>query len=191
MARRRKRIDRDNPERWMVSYADFITLLFAFFVVMYAISSVNEGKYKVLSLSLNSVFGERADGVDAGSVRLSEQELYFKSIVDRRNARLAEKQRKQNESMALLFANLNATMTPFIQSGQMSISKSERGVVLDINANNLFKAGEAILQTEAEIILGQAANLLVSGTEPIEVEGHTDNIRLKRLSVRGVSSARE
>ena len=43
-------------ERWLVSYADFITLLFAFFVVMYSISSVNEGKYKVLSQSLEGVF---------------------------------------------------------------------------------------------------------------------------------------
>ncbi|MDJ0741219.1 MAG: flagellar motor protein MotD [Gammaproteobacteria bacterium] len=57
MARRRRRQDEhENLERWLVSYADFITLLFAFFVVMYAVSSVNEGKYRVLSESLNAVF---------------------------------------------------------------------------------------------------------------------------------------
>ena len=49
MARRKRQEDPPNHERWLVSYADFITLLFAFFVVMYSISSVNEGKYKVLS----------------------------------------------------------------------------------------------------------------------------------------------
>ena len=54
--RRRQHEDQENLERWLVSYADFITLLFAFFVVMYAVSSVNEGKYRVLSESLNSVF---------------------------------------------------------------------------------------------------------------------------------------
>ena len=54
--RRRQHEDEENLERWLVSYADFITLLFAFFVVMYAVSSVNEGKYRVLSESLNSVF---------------------------------------------------------------------------------------------------------------------------------------
>ena len=52
MARKRREEEHENHERWLVSYADFITLLFAFFVVMYAISSVNEGKYKVLSNSL-------------------------------------------------------------------------------------------------------------------------------------------
>lgn len=50
MGRRRKQEEEhENHERWLVSYADFITLLFAFFVVMYALSSINEGKYKVLS----------------------------------------------------------------------------------------------------------------------------------------------
>src|SRR5574343_825496 len=60
MARRNKRRHREeeheNHERWLVSYADFITLLFSFFVVMYAISSVNEGKYRVLSNSLTNAF---------------------------------------------------------------------------------------------------------------------------------------
>ena len=56
--RRRKKSpeEHENHERWLISYADFITLLFAFFVVMYSISSVNEGKYRVLSDSLGSAF---------------------------------------------------------------------------------------------------------------------------------------
>lgn len=59
MGRRRRQPEEPaNLERWLVSYADFITLLFAFFVVMYAISSVNEGKYRVLSETLNAVFME-------------------------------------------------------------------------------------------------------------------------------------
>ena len=57
MARRRKQEEvHENHERWLVSYADFITLLFAFFVVMYAISQVNEGKYRVLSTSMIDAF---------------------------------------------------------------------------------------------------------------------------------------
>ena len=56
MARRKREDEHDNHERWLVSYADFITLLFAFFVVMYALSSVNEGKYRILSDSMVSAF---------------------------------------------------------------------------------------------------------------------------------------
>lgn len=58
MARRRRIEEPENHERWLVSYADFITLLFAFFVVMYSISSINEGKYKVLSQALVGVFND-------------------------------------------------------------------------------------------------------------------------------------
>ena len=56
MARRRQPEEHVNHERWLVSYADFITLLFAFFVVMYSISSINEGKYKIISQALIGVF---------------------------------------------------------------------------------------------------------------------------------------
>lgn len=56
MARKKKHEEHENHERWLVSYADFITLLFAFFVVMYSVSSVNEGKYRVLSSTMVTAF---------------------------------------------------------------------------------------------------------------------------------------
>ncbi|MEO6421525.1 MAG: flagellar motor protein MotB, partial [Candidatus Nitrotoga sp.] len=59
MARRIRYSEHENHDRWLISYADFITLLFAFFVVMYAISSVNENKYKMFSASLTSAFGSQ------------------------------------------------------------------------------------------------------------------------------------
>jgi len=58
MARKRKPAEPENHERWLVSYADFITLLFAFFVVMYSMSSVNEGQYRVLSDSMTAAFSK-------------------------------------------------------------------------------------------------------------------------------------
>ena len=62
--RRKRHEEHENHERWLVSYADFITLLFAFFVVMYSISSVNEGKYKVLSDTLVGAFNQPQRSVD-------------------------------------------------------------------------------------------------------------------------------
>jgi chemotaxis protein MotB len=177
VALRRKRVDRDNHERWLISYADFITLLFAFFVVMYSISSVNEGKYKVLGLSLGSAFGQSAPKPgESGTIRLSEEEIYFKSIVDRRNARLAEQQRKLNERMQSLVNTLNLVMAPFVKSGQMTVSQTSRGVMLDINASALFAPGDATLATAAKKTLADVAKVLVDGDQSIEVEGHTDNL---------------
>jgi len=56
MARKKKHEEHENHERWLISYADFITLLFAFFVVMYSVSSVNEGKFRVLSDAMIAAF---------------------------------------------------------------------------------------------------------------------------------------
>ncbi len=176
MARRPKRPEHDNHERWMVSYADFITLLFAFFVVMYGISSVNEGKYKVFGAAINKAFGTKSSATEGGSIHLTEEEIYFKSLVDRRNARLADKQRKQNERMKNLANTLNDAMDKFVKNGQMNVSQTGRGVEIEINASALFNQGEADIQPEAKKTLADAAKVLVENEYAIEVEGHTDNL---------------
>jgi chemotaxis protein MotB len=176
MARRPKRAEHDNHERWMVSYADFITLLFAFFVVMYGISSVNEGKYKVFSVAVNKAFGSNGKAGEGSAVHLTEDEMFFKSLVDRRNSRLAEKQRKQNERMQNLAQTLNEAMASFVKNGQMNVSQTGRGVEIEINASALFNQGEADIQPEARKTLADAAKVLGGNEFAIEVEGHTDNM---------------
>ena len=177
MAFRRKRVDRDNHERWLISYADFITLLFAFFVVMYAISSVNENKYKTFGISLGSAFGTNTPkSTDSSPIRLTEQEVYFKSIIDRRDARLADQQRKQNERMQNLVSKLNQVMDTFVKNGQVTVSQTSRGVMLDINASALFAQGDAALALAAQKTLAEVAKVLADGEQPIEVEGYTDNV---------------
>jgi chemotaxis protein MotB len=180
VALRRKRVDRDNHERWLISYADFITLLFAFFVVMYAISSVNEGKYKTFGLSLDSAFGTTSPKPgEPGVIHLTEQEAYLKNIVDRRNARMAEQQRKQNERMQNLVSTLNQVMDTFVKNGQMTVTLTNRGVMLDINASTLFAQGDAALAVVAQKTLSDVAKVLVDGEQSIEVEGHTDNTPIR------------
>ena len=76
MARKPKHEEHENHERWLISYADFITLLFAFFVVMYSVSSINEGKYRVLSDSLVAAFRSSArslDPIQVGELAKSEK----------------------------------------------------------------------------------------------------------------------
>jgi chemotaxis protein MotB len=181
MARRSRRQDEENHERWLISYADFITLLFALFVVLYAISKVDEGKYKEFGNSLSFVFGAPSlskpgvlEPVKTGTQ--SEQELLLKALVEKRNARLAEQQRKQNESMQTLVTNLNQVMAPLVKSELVNVSQSPRGVVIDINASALFEQGEATIQRSAMRPLIAVAKVLETGTEVIEVEGNTDDI---------------
>src|SRR5574337_2085996 len=71
MARRRKPEEHQNHERWLVSYSDFITLLLALFVVMYAISQVNEGRYRVVAGSLVTAFGSQPNQPHRQSVAIT------------------------------------------------------------------------------------------------------------------------
>lgn len=178
MARRKKRIEHDNHDRWLISYADFITLLFAFFVVMYSISSVNEGKYKVFSDSLNIAFTNQPKHASLGVVP-NQQEQLLKALVDRRTARLGEQQRKIQERMKNIADGLSRTMSPLIEQNQVHIEQARRGVVIDISAGFLFRTGDAVLQAGAQDVLRQVIVVLGKEDLPIEVEGHTDDIPIK------------
>ena len=169
----------DNLDRWLVSYADFITLLFAFFVVMYAISSVNEGKYKVFGASLIEAFSNLGKIKQEANMPISQNDILLKSLVDRRNAKLAEKLRKQQEYMQRVAQNLNQVMAPLVTSGQVSVTQTSRGVVLDINASALFDQGIAELQSSSVKTLIEVAKILGTGDQSIEIEGHTDDVPIK------------
>jgi chemotaxis protein MotB len=170
----RKSIDRtsegDNHDRWMISYADFVTLLFAFFVVMYSISSVNEDKYKTFRYSLGVAFSSPISGVGE-----APQDL-LKTLVDKRNARLGEQQRKIQERMRNLASGLSMVMAPLIEQHAVSISQTKRGVLVDISAGTLFRTGEAALQPGALDVLHQVAAVLSTEALSIEVEGHSDDV---------------
>jgi chemotaxis protein MotB len=172
MARRVRYKEQDNHDRWLISYADFITLLFAFFVVMYAISSVNESKYQMFSASLTSAFGNQIVKPEA-IVPTSEEDLLLKSLVDRRNAKLAE---QQQEAMQDIAKKINQVMSALIKNGQVSVMQTNRGVAVEINASALFNQGDAILQGGAINTLAEVAEVLKQVDLAIEVEGHTDNI---------------
>ncbi len=170
----RKRYDdgaQENHERWLISYADFITLLFAFFVVMYAISIVNEGKYAVLSEALGDAFGGRSVAPQAHTS--VEPVLPLSHIVNRKRVEAA---RRERERMEVLAKDLTATLMPLVKSGQVRVTQNARGIGIELNASVLFAQGEATLQQEAREVLGAVAGLLKDTPQRIEVEGHTDNL---------------
>ncbi|BDT60608.1 flagellar motor protein MotD [Massilia varians] len=170
----RKRYDdgsQENHERWLISYADFITLLFAFFVVMYAISIVNEGKYAVLSEALGDAFGGRSVAPQAHTS--VEPVLPLSHIVNRKRHEAA---RRERERMEILAKDLTTTLMPLVKSGQVRVTQNARGIGIELNASVLFDQGEATLQQEAREVLGAVAGLLKDAPQRIEVEGHTDNL---------------
>lgn len=180
MARRAKRIEHDNHDRWLISYADFVTLLFAFFVVMYSISSVNEGKYKTFSSSLSLALNTEQNAA-ATSTLPNPQEQVLKNLVDRRTVRLGEQQRRIEERMRVLAEGLRQVMLPMIGEGLVGINQTKRGVVIDISASALFRTGDATLQPGVQEVLRKVAVVMGNENQSIEVEGHTDDVPIRTV----------
>lgn len=175
MARRHKRLEHDNHDRWLISYADFVTLLFAFFVVMYSISSVNEEKFKTFGEALNVALAPHSGSLSpADTNRPQDQKILL--MVDRQTARLGEQQRKIQEHMKSLHAGLSQMMAELIAQRQVSVNRTKRGVEIDISASTLFGTGEAALQPGTLDLLRRVATVLSKEELPIEVEGHTDDV---------------
>jgi chemotaxis protein MotB len=174
-ARRKFDDEPENHERWLISYADFITLLFAFFVVMYAISSVNIGKYKVFSDALGDAFG------GAGAAPLINTQVPNLPIPNPALKRRNELLRKEKEHMTKLAQDLLSTLAPLVKEGKVRVTQNSRGVSVEINASVLFDPGDARLTTESVEALRAVASLLKDDSHSVQVEGHTDNQPIKNV----------
>ena len=171
--RRRLRIaaEHDNHDRWLISYADFITLLFAFFVVMYAISAVNENKYRVLAGALGSAFGKPETAV------LVPQRPNVALPPEVRRRTLRQQQAiEERTHMTEVASSLIDVMAPLVKEGKVRVTQSRRGVSIEINANVLFAAGRAELEARSLAVLRAVAEKLKNEPFDLEITGHTDNV---------------
>ncbi|MBC3916413.1 flagellar motor protein MotD [Undibacterium sp. CY18W] len=178
MARRKYHEEPENHERWLVSYADFITLLFAFFVVMYAISSLNEGKYRVLSNSLTGAFGKVM--VNPKTVDMpNEPVVKLDPLPLVKSTRANEALRKEKAQMTTMAKDILTVLEPLVREGKVRVSQTSRGITIEINASLLFAPGEARLNVDSIQALKAIAGVLKVDTHAIQVEGHTDNVPIK------------
>jgi chemotaxis protein MotB len=177
MRRRRRRIasDHENHERWLISYADFITLLFAFFVVMYAISAVNVSKYHTLANSLGDAFGGKAAG-DAPVPQLTSTAL----PAEVRQRTLKQQQTLEEQThMTDVASNLLDVMGPLVKEGKVRVTQSRRGISIEINANVLFEPGRAELEPQSLTALRAVAETLKNEPFNVEITGHTDPVPIR------------
>jgi chemotaxis protein MotB len=179
MPRRHRPEEHENNERWLVSYADFITLLLALFVVMYAFSQVNGDKNRVLAESLARTFHAQRDRPIAEPPPVPAP-APVPLIEDReaiRKARhFAETQRRQQERMESIAHDIMSTFAPLVENGQVRVIQSNRGLGVEINASVLFAPSQAIVQENSSRLLEAVAQVLKNDDYAIQVEGHTDNI---------------
>lgn len=186
----------------MVSYADFITLLFAFFVVMYSISSVNEGKYKTLSDSLGDAFSNKEqqrhelDAIPIGALPTAIEPIPLENPstaeVEKRRE-LSEEILKERRQLSEVSDQFEQVLTPFINDKLVSVKKHDYWIELEMNSEMLFLSGEAELSKKAIPVLKRIAEVIKPLPNMINIEGHTDNIPIDNLKFRSnwdLSSAR-
>lgn len=176
MARKKYAEENENHERWLISYADFITLLFAFFVVMYAISVLNEGKYKVFAASLDNAFA----GKDTVLVMVPgpATPAAVPTLPDPMTRKREQALRREREAMKKLAQELLATLAPLVKEGKVRVTQNSLGVSVEINASVLFDPGEASLTRESDRALRALGVLLAKDTHAIQVEGHADDSKI-------------
>src|SRR5450830_212412 len=110
----------ENHERWLISYADFVTLLFAFFVVMYAISVVNTGKYKVFSDALGDAFGGAGAAITQNTEVQTTPQATPQAV--RRRVMIAQ----EKVRMTKLAQDLLSTMAPLVKEGKVRVTQNSR-----------------------------------------------------------------
>jgi chemotaxis protein MotB len=190
MSRRVKKEEHANHERWLVSYADFITLLFAFFVVLYGMSAVDAKKMKQVAFSFQQAFSVTGNAA-IGSIPVIDAEL-AQSLAD---------------SPSVL-PELSPIVTSLVQGEQIELEKieqevkevlqnstdnkrllqmvylhiDEHGLIISLSAKYFFDSGKAVLRPEVFPIIDQLAHILQSLDREIRIEGHTDDVPIQTAS---------
>ncbi|MCM1129928.1 MAG: flagellar motor protein MotD [Alistipes senegalensis] len=180
MARKKREEERDNHERWLVSYADFITLLFAFFVVMYAVSTVNGQKYREMAMAVGAAFGLKnlpVAAMDGGQAVSIAPPVIMRAPRKGNQAEI----RKEREKMKAIGRDLMRILSPFINEGKIKVVQNARGVSVEINASVLFAPAEARLSRQSEEVLRAVAGVLKAEPNAIQVEGFTDDLPIRSV----------
>lgn len=148
----------DNPDRWLLTYSDLITLLLGLFVILYAMSKIDAGRYSEVVTALNGVFGA-PQGILTGNPSL---------LTNPSNALQSDKQRVAQEIRSAL--GLDQRNLP------VSITENERGITVHIMEELLFASGSADLKQASLVMLDTLAAVLRTLPNDLRVEGHTDDV---------------
>ena len=200
---RRQPEEHMNHERWAIPYGDLLTLLLAFFVVMYSISSVNAGKYRVLSNSLYAAFRGQPrtlDPVEVGHKRLGSGADLRISIV--RQQMLKNQPRAYLTPLPVLpakpaaaipaagagdamlprvDANVDRALAQLISDRQVVVQRKPGRIEVRFRSDILFPSGSARLSGNALTAIRKLAAVLVGFPNPVRVEGFTDNVPIRTM----------
>jgi chemotaxis protein MotB len=190
MSRKRKVAEHVNHERWLVSYADFITLLFAFFVVLFSSSQVDKRKVGKIAMAMQEAFQQMgifqtansrtpmvtADPLPAENIQLIED---GKGTSGR--GKLASPVEKimgfpPSPNMGTLQKQLTGALGPEIQRREVVLKAQREGLVVSLREIGFFDSGSADVRPASEAAVRRIAEVLSAQPNNVRIEGHTDNV---------------
>jgi chemotaxis protein MotB len=190
MRRRRRSRGHANHERWLVSYADFITLLFAFFVVLYSSSQVDKRKVGKLALAIQVAFQEMGvfqastteipiDATDpmpfsnVQAIETAERTASLGRIASPPDGTIGTS--VENGDLAQLQAELEAALASEIKLKAVAMRREPDGLVISLREVGFFESGSAQMKSASQGALDRIAGLLSKRDYRLRIEGHTDN----------------
>lgn len=182
MARKHRAVQHLNHERWVLSYADFVTLLFAFFVVMFATAKADSTKARAVSESVKAAFSQgKASDLKAAMEDVQRDSTKLVSPISSK-AELGGSE-----------VLLNKILAAEIQKGEVDVHMEPRGLVISFKQGALFASGDDNVKPSAVAAMEKVAHVVQQLRNQIRLEGHTDNIPIHNAHFRNnweLSSAR-
>lgn len=181
--------EHENHERWLVSYADFITLLFAFFVVMFASSQTDKARAKQVSEAVEKAL----DHGTSISVPPAVARVLGGTVDDKGQgnammkgpggAQHAVKDAPPESVIELMpsLQRLNKELADEIQEGKLEVRMEPRGLVISLRQSAFFSSGTDALDQSNMPIIGKLADLIATLPNGIQLEGHTDSVPIHNV----------
>lgn len=175
--------EHENAERWLLTYADMITLLVAFFIMLYAMSVTNQAKFNTLAISVRSGFGNITankpsilDGESGGRPKPSlNPAIPMKTTVLPGGGESADKRSNASDSQVL--KDLQKMLSQGELAKHVEVRMEERGIVVTILADNYtFNSGSADLKPAFRPLLDMISKEVKKVPNVVRIEGHTDNL---------------
>ncbi len=182
--KRRREAAHENHERWLVSYADFITLLFAFFVMMFSSTQADKAKAKAVSDSVK-------EALEHGQFSAAISTVLGRGRHEARKAPITNDPTDARENPTLPPlppgprppADLTKSMTTLqlgleseIKSGKVQLKMTPRGLIISLREAAFFSSGDDTVQAASFPILGKICEVIDGVSNPLRLEGHTDAI---------------
>lgn len=167
---RRRQEEHPNHERWIISYADFVTLMFALFVAMYAISLKDHTSGKRISESVR-------DAVTKGGLADTMEALMPDKKPASAKAQNPSKDHSNiDPSLREPFLRLNKELKQQIDAGAIRLQLDQRGLVISLQEKAFFPSGDDAIYSQAYSSIEQVAKTIGKLSNPIRLEGHTDAV---------------